>query len=87
VLGARRRRPRRRRPALDSQLITVPVIDYKTYPDGLMATNGAELTSGLTVTSAGSLAAELRLGALPLNLKLMCVGAPATPPCRIPRVR
>ncbi len=59
--------------ALDSQLIAVPYIDYKNYPDGLPATDSANLMSGFTVTAARNLAAELRLGALPLNLKLVRV--------------
>jgi hypothetical protein len=33
------------------------------------------------------LANALRLGAFPLNLKLICEGAPATTPCHRPRVR
>ncbi|MGH2883672.1 MAG: hypothetical protein ACRDPA_13405 [Solirubrobacteraceae bacterium] len=71
--------------ALDGQLIAVPYIDYRTYPDGVTA-YGADLSSGLRAPSARSLAAALRLGALPLNLKLM-FGAPATTPCHFPRER
>ena len=70
---------------LDGQLIAVPYIDFKTYPDGITA-NGADLSSGLTNAATRSLAAALRLGALPLNLKLIC-GAPATTPCHLPRER
>ncbi len=57
--------------ALDNLLITVPSIDYKTYPFGIPASQGADITGGFTVTSAGDLATELRLGALPINLKLI----------------
>jgi len=69
--------------ALDNQLISVPYIDYKAYPDGITGDDGADLTSGFTVASAHSLAADLQVGALPLSLKLVCVSAPAGP-CHSP---
>ena len=73
--------------ALDNQLITVPYIDYKQYPDGINGDNGADISGSFTIASAQDLANELRLGALPLNLKLICDGAPATKPCHSPRAR
>ena len=73
--------------ALDDQLITVPLIDFKQYPDGINGDAGADITGSFTIISARDLANELRLGALPLNLKLICDGAPATKPCHRPRVR
>ena len=60
--------------ALDNQLITVPYIDYKQYPDGINGDSGGELSGGFSIISARDLANELRLGALPLNLKLICHG-------------
>jgi SecD/SecF fusion protein len=57
--------------ALDTQLITVPSIDYKIYPDGIQGNNGAEITGGFTITSAQDLATQLRLGALPIRLSLI----------------
>jgi SecD/SecF fusion protein len=57
--------------ALDTQLITVPQIDYKTYPDGIPGTNGADITGGFTIQTAQDLATQLRLGALPIRLKLI----------------
>ena len=57
--------------ALDTQLITVPSIDYKTYPDGIQGNNGAEITGGFTIGSAQDLASQLRLGALPIRLALI----------------
>jgi SecD/SecF fusion protein len=57
--------------ALDTQLIAVPSIDFKIYPDGVSGSNGGDVTAGFTVRSARQLAAELRLGALPVNLKLI----------------
>jgi SecD/SecF fusion protein len=57
--------------ALDTQLITVPSIDYKIYPDGISGGNGADITGGFTIGSAQDLATQLRLGALPINLSLI----------------
>ena len=57
--------------ALDNKLITVPQIDFKTYPDGITGGSGADITGGFTIQSAQDLATQLRLGALPINLKLI----------------
>ena len=57
--------------ALDQKLITVPQIDFKTYPDGIRSSNGAEITGAFTIQSAQDLANQLRLGALPIGLKLI----------------
>src|SRR5438270_3049458 len=57
--------------ALDQLLITVPQIDFKQNPDGIPGDTGAQITGGFTSTSAGDLATELRLGALPIQLKLI----------------
>lgn len=57
--------------ALDTQLITVPSIDFKVYPDGVTGGNGAQITGGFTKQSAQDFATELRLGALPLSLGLI----------------
>jgi SecD/SecF fusion protein len=57
--------------ALDNKLITVPSIDFKTYPDGIPGDSGADITGGFTIQSAQDLATELRLGALPIKLKLI----------------
>jgi SecD/SecF fusion protein len=56
--------------ALDNKLVTVPQIDFKTYPDGIQG-GGADITGGFTIQSAQDLATQLRLGALPINLKLI----------------
>ena len=42
--------------ALDTQLITVPQIDYKQFPDGIPADQGADITGGFTISSAQDLA-------------------------------
>jgi len=73
--------------ALDNVLITVPSINYKPYPDGVTAADGAELTGPFTATSARDLAIELRTGPLPLNLTLICSDAPATRSCHLPQAR
>ena len=57
--------------ALDNQLITVPFISYKQYPDGINGDNGADISGSFSISSAQDLANELRLGALPINLKLI----------------
>ncbi|HEY2162301.1 MAG TPA: protein translocase subunit SecD, partial [Solirubrobacteraceae bacterium] len=57
--------------ALDTQLVTVPFIDYTQNPDGIPGDNGADIQGGFTVDTAGQLAQQLRLGALPINLKLI----------------
>ena len=73
--------------ALDNVLITVPSIDYNTYPDGVTAADGAELTGPFTATSARNLAIELRTGPLPLNLALICGDIPGAASCHLPQVR
>jgi hypothetical protein len=57
--------------ALDNLLITVPPIDFTTYPFGVPASRGAEISGGLTKALARDLTTELRLGALPIGLKLI----------------
>jgi SecD/SecF fusion protein len=57
--------------SLDNQLITVPSIEYRTYPDGIPGDTGAQITGGFTISTAQDLATQLRLGALPINLKLI----------------
>jgi SecD/SecF fusion protein len=57
--------------ALDNKLLTVPQIDFKQYPDGIPGDNGADITGGFTIQSAQDLAKLLRLGALPIKLKLI----------------
>jgi SecD/SecF fusion protein len=56
--------------ALDTQLRTVPQIDFKQYPNGIIG-GGADITGGFTISSAQQLAQLLQNGALPINLKLI----------------
>ncbi len=53
---------------LDTQLLTVPSIDFRQYPDGISGGGGADITGGFTPGSARNLATQLRLGPLPLQL-------------------
>ena len=55
--------------ALDNQLITVPQIDFKQYPDGIDGTNGADILGSLTPQTAKTLATLLRFGPLPVTVK------------------
>ena len=57
--------------ALDTQLITVPYIDFKINPDGIPGDNGADIQGGFTINTAQQLAQQLRLGALPIRLVLI----------------
>ncbi len=56
--------------ALDDQLLTVPSIDFRVYPDGIVGAGGADITGGFTKQSAQDIATELRFGPLPLQLRL-----------------
>jgi SecD/SecF fusion protein len=55
--------------ALDNKLLTVPQIDFKTYPDGIQGDNGADITGGFTTQSAHDLATILNFGSLSANLE------------------
>ena len=57
--------------ALDGRLLSVPSIDYKQYPDGVVprpGSPGGEITGDLTARSARQLAAILRGGPLGVTL-------------------
>ena len=56
---------------LDDQVITVPSISFKQYPDGIIGSGGAVITGGFTRQTARDLAAQLRYGALPLALRVV----------------
>ena len=63
--------------ALDGRLLSVPAIDFKQYPDGVVqqgAGAGAEITGGFTSGAARMLAAVLRGGALRVSLTLGSTG-------------
>ncbi len=54
--------------ALDNQLVSVPSIDFKQFPQGIPSSGGSEITGGFTTGTAAQLATQLRLGALPVGL-------------------
>jgi SecD/SecF fusion protein len=54
--------------ALDQQLLSVPSIDFKSYPDGITGGGGADITGGFTRRSAQELSILLRSGPLPVDL-------------------
>ncbi len=58
--------------ALDTQLLTVPYINSQTDPDGIVnagGSGGSQISGGFTTQTASDLATQLRLGALPINLR------------------
>ena len=59
--------------ALDTQLITVPYIDYQANPFGIPGSHGADIQGGFTIATARELALELRLGRLPVALDLIAI--------------
>ena len=61
--------------AVDHQLITVPSIDFKSYPDGIPGDKGADLAGSFTPRSARDLSTLLRYG--PLAVRLIAVPAQA----------
>jgi SecD/SecF fusion protein len=56
---------------LDDELISRPVIDPEENPDGIDGRTGAQISGGFTITEAQDLAEFLRIGALPVELKLI----------------
>ncbi len=57
--------------ALDNELVSVPLINYRENPDGIDGSTGAQIGGGFTITSAQDLAKILKTGALPLRLELI----------------
>jgi preprotein translocase subunit SecD len=57
--------------AVGRQLVAVPSVDFKVYPNGISGNSGVHIVGGLTVTTAQSLANELRVAALPAAFVLV----------------
>lgn len=55
--------------AVDNKLVTVPFIDFKSYPDGIDGNYGADIAGDLSIQSAKDIAVLLRYGPLPVNLR------------------
>ena len=53
--------------ALDGQLLSVPQIDFKAYPDGIN-TSSADVAGGLSAQIVRDIVAILRFGPLPVML-------------------
>ena len=49
--------------AIDGRIVTVPQIDFTTYPDGVVGQSGADITAGFTRATARA-GAVLRSGSL-----------------------
>jgi SecD/SecF fusion protein len=56
---------------LDNQLLTVPSISFRQYPDGIIAAGGADIVGGLSAPAARDLATQLRYGPLPVALRVV----------------
>ncbi len=56
---------------LDQKIVSRPVIDYQENPDGIDGRTGAQISGGFTTQQAQDLATFLKIGALPVNLKLI----------------
>lgn len=57
----------------NNAILTRPIIDPATSPDGIDGSNGAQISGGLNSAEAEQLAALLEAGALPAPLKLVGV--------------
>ncbi|HEX4759755.1 MAG TPA: protein translocase subunit SecF [Thermoleophilaceae bacterium] len=56
---------------LDNQLISLATVDFHDNPDGIDGRTGAEINNIGSASQARDLAQNLRIGALPINLKLI----------------
>jgi SecD/SecF fusion protein len=56
---------------LDNQIVSLATIDFQENPDGIDGRNGASIEHIGTIQEAQDLAENLRIGALPIGLKLI----------------
>ncbi len=56
---------------LDREVVSRPFIDFTQNPDGIDGRTGAQIQGGFTIQTAQDLSEFLRIGALPINLKLI----------------
>jgi preprotein translocase subunit SecD len=59
--------------ALDNQLLTVPLVNFRAYPHGIPGNSGAAIFGASTTSQARQLAAEIRAGVLPVPLRLLSI--------------
>src|SRR3954466_5516226 len=57
--------------ALDNELVSSPLINWRDNSDGIDGANGAQISGSFTIQSAQDLAKILKIGALPLKLTLV----------------
>jgi SecD/SecF fusion protein len=57
--------------ALDNKIVSLATIDYQENPDGIDGRNGASIQNIGSIQDAQDLAENLRIGALPIDLKLI----------------
>jgi len=56
---------------LDNQIVSLATVDFRQNPEGIDGRTGAEIDNIGSVQDASDLAENLRIGALPINLKLI----------------
>src|SRR5262249_38277539 len=56
---------------LDNQIVSLATVDFKQNPDGIDGRTGAQIDNIGSIQEANDLAENLRIGALPINLKLI----------------
>jgi SecD/SecF fusion protein len=56
---------------LDNQLVSLATVDFRDNPDGIDGRTGAEINHIGSLQEAQDLSQNLRIGALPINLKLI----------------
>ena len=56
---------------LDGKIVSRPIIDYNQNPTGIDGRTGAQISGSFTLQEAQDLAQFLKIGALPINLKLI----------------
>jgi SecD/SecF fusion protein len=56
---------------LDNAIVSRPIIDYGQNPDGIDGRTGAQISGLNSITEANDLAEFLKIGALPIELKLI----------------
>jgi SecD/SecF fusion protein len=56
---------------LDGKIVSRPIIDYNENPDGIDGRTGAQISGNFTLQEAQDLATFLKIGALPVELKLI----------------
>ncbi len=56
---------------LDGEVVTRPIINFAENPAGIDGRTGAQISGSMDLTEAQDLAEDLRIGALPVELKLI----------------